>query len=118
MVSAKKYGIPIVNKRISISPIAVAAAPFGPEEMVSVARTLEKAARTVGVDFIGGYSALVEKGMAAGDRALIASLPQALAETERICASINVASTRAGIKHGCCCPNGRTDQGGGRSHSR
>ena len=93
----EKYGIPIVNKRISISPIAVAAAPFGPEEMVSVARTLEKAARTVGVDFIGGYSALVEKGMAAGDRALIASLPQALAETERICASINVASTRAGI---------------------
>ena len=94
---AEKYGIPIVNKRISISPIAVAAAPFGSEEMVSVARTLEKAARTVGVDFIGGYSALVEKGMASGDRALIESLPQALSETQRICASINVASTRAGI---------------------
>ena len=93
----EKYGIPIVNKRISISPIAVAAAPFGPQGMVAIAHTLEKAARTVNVDFIGGFSALVEKGMATGDRALIEALPQALSETERICASINVASTRAGI---------------------
>lgn len=93
----ERYGIPIVNKRISVSPIAVAAAPFGPQEMVSVAHTLEKAARAVNVDFIGGFSALVEKGMAVGDRALIEALPQALTETERICASINVASTRAGI---------------------
>ena len=93
----EKYGIPIVNKRISITPVAVAAAPFGPGAMVSIARTLERAADTVNVDFIGGFSALVEKGMAAGDRALIEALPQALAETDRICASINVASTRAGI---------------------
>ena len=77
--------------------MAVAAAPFGPEEMVAVARTLDKAVQAVDVDFLGGFSALVEKGMATGDRALISALPQALAETERICASINVASTRAGI---------------------
>jgi len=94
---SEKYGIPIVNKRISISPIAVVGAPFGPQEMVSIAHTLEKAARAVDVDFIGGFSALVEKGMAAGDRSLIEALPQALTDTQRICSSINVASTRAGI---------------------
>ncbi len=93
----EKYGIPVVNKRISVSPMAVAAAPFGPEEMVTVARTLDRAARQVNVDFLGGFSALVEKGMANGDRALIAALPEALAQTERVCASVNVASTRAGI---------------------
>lgn len=93
----EKYGIPVVNKRISISPIAVAAAPFGPEEMVTVAHTLDKAVHAVNVDFLGGFSALVEKGMAPGDRALISALPEALAQTERICASINLASTRAGI---------------------
>ncbi|RJQ57784.1 MAG: PFL family protein [Desulfobacteraceae bacterium] len=93
----EKYGIPVVNKRISVSPMAVAAAPFGAEEMAAVARTLDEAAREVNVDFIGGFSALVEKGMAAGDRALIEALPQALATTGRVCASINVASTRAGI---------------------
>jgi uncharacterized protein len=92
-----KYGIPVVNKRVSVSPIAVAAAPFSSEEMIAVAQTLDKAARAVDVDFIGGFSALVEKGMAAGDRALIEALPRALASTERVCASINVASTRAGI---------------------
>ncbi len=93
----EKYGIPVVNKRISISPIAVAAAPFGPDEMVTVSHTLDKAVHAVNVDFLGGFSALVEKGMAPGDRALISALPQALAQTERICASINLASTRAGI---------------------
>jgi uncharacterized protein (UPF0210 family) len=93
----EKYGIPVVNKRISVSPMAVAAAPFGPDEMVSVARSLDRAVKAVGVDFLGGFSALVEKGMARGDRALIDALPQALAHTERVCASINVASTRAGI---------------------
>jgi uncharacterized protein (UPF0210 family) len=93
----EKYGIPVVNKRISISPVAVAAAPFGPEEMVTVARTLDKAVNAVNVDFLGGFSALVEKGMAPGDKALISALPEALASTERICASINLASTRAGI---------------------
>lgn len=93
----EKYGIPVVNKRISVSPMAVAAAPFGPEEMVTVARTLDKAVHAVNVDFLGGFSALVEKGMAHGDRSLIAALPEALAQTQRICASINLASTRAGI---------------------
>jgi uncharacterized protein (UPF0210 family) len=93
----EKYGIPVVNKRVSVSPIAVLAAAFGPDEMVAVAQTLDKAAAAVNVDFIGGFSALVEKGMARGDRALINAIPQALASTERVCASINVASTRAGI---------------------
>jgi uncharacterized protein (UPF0210 family) len=93
----EKYGIPVVNKRISVSPIAVAAAPFGSDDMVAVAQTLDAAAKAVNVDFIGGFSALVEKGMAAGDRSLITALPLALSTTERLCASINVASTRAGI---------------------
>jgi len=93
----EKYGIPVVNKRISVSPVAVAAAPFGPDEMVTIAQTLDRAARAINVDFLGGFSALVEKGMARGDRALIDALPQALSTTERVCASINVATTRAGI---------------------
>ncbi len=93
----EKYGIPVVNKRVSVSPIAVAAAPFNSDEMTTIAQTLDRAAQTVQVDFIGGFSALVEKGMAVGDRALIEALPQALASTQRVCASINVASTRAGI---------------------
>ena len=92
-----KYGIPVVNKRISVSPIAVVAAPFGPSGMVRVCRALDEAAREAGVDFLGGFSALVEKGFAKGDRALIEALPEALAATERICASINVASSRSGI---------------------
>ncbi len=93
----EKFGIPIVNKRISVSPMAVAAASFGPEEMVRIAQMLDKAVQAVNVDFLGGFSALVEKGMAAGDRSLIQALPHALAETERLCASVNLASSRAGI---------------------
>ncbi|MCE5273542.1 MAG: PFL family protein [Syntrophaceae bacterium] len=93
----EKYGIPVVNKRISVSPIAVVAAPFGAEEMVAIAHTLDEAAKAIGVDFLGGFSALVEKGTARGDRALIEALPEALASTSRVCASINVATTRAGI---------------------
>jgi len=93
----EKYGIPVVNKRISVSPIAVAAAPFHPDDMVAIAVTLNDAAAAVGVDFIGGFSALVQKGIAPGDGALIEAIPRALTETERVCASINVASTRAGI---------------------
>ena len=92
-----KYGIPVVNKRISVSPIAVAAAPFSSSQMIDIARTLNRAAEDVNVDFIGGFTALVEKGIAKGDRALIDAIPEALAETDRVCASINVASTRAGI---------------------
>ena len=86
-----KYGIPVVNKRISVSPIAVVGAPFGPDGMVRVCKALDEAAKEAGVDFLGGFSALVEKGFAKGDRALIEALPQALAETDRICSSINVA---------------------------
>jgi uncharacterized protein (UPF0210 family) len=93
----QKYGIPVVNKRIAVSPIAAVGAALSPAELVELARTLDAAAREVQVDFIGGFSALVEKGMARGDRALIAAIPEALATTERVCASVNVASTRAGI---------------------
>ncbi|MGD9369363.1 MAG: PFL family protein [Desulfobacteraceae bacterium] len=93
----EKYGIPVVNKRISVSPMAVAAAPFDQNGMVAVAKALDRSVHAVDVDFIGGFSALVEKGMAKGDRALIDALPEALTQTDRVCASINVASTRAGI---------------------
>jgi len=94
---AAKYGIEVVNKRISISPIAVAAAPFSPEALVKVAQAVDQVAVEVGVDFIGGFSALVEKGAARGDLALMEAIPEALGSTERVCASVNVASTRAGI---------------------
>lgn len=92
-----RYGIPIVNKRIAVSPIAVAACPFGPGKMVEIARALDDAAGEVGVDFIGGFTALVEKGFTRGDHSLIEAIPEALATTGRVCSSINVASTRAGI---------------------
>lgn len=94
-----KYGIPIVNKRISITPIALVggAACKTPEDYVTLAKTLDDAAKTVGVNFIGGYSALVSKGMTASDELLIRSIPQALACTDRVCSSINVGSTKCGI---------------------
>jgi hypothetical protein len=92
-----KYGIPVVNKRISVSPASVFAGNRTPDEMVSVAHSLDEAAKAAKVDFIGGFSALVENGFTRGDRALIEAIPKALAETARVCASINVASTRAGI---------------------
>ena len=93
----EKYGIDVVNKRISISPIALVGAPFSAPQMVEIAHTLNDIAREVNIDFMGGFSALVEKGIAPGDRALIDALPQALAETQRLCASVNVATTRSGI---------------------
>lgn len=93
----KKYGIPIVNKRISITPIAIAASSTKTDSYVSIAKTLDKAAEKVGVNFIGGFSAIVSKGMTDSDRKLIASIPEALATTERVCSSINVGSTKAGI---------------------
>lgn len=92
----KKYGIPIVNKRISVTPIAMLAAASGGDP-VKYAKTLDRAAKAVGVNFIGGYSALVQKGFSAGDRELIESIPRALAETEFVCSSVNVGSTKAGI---------------------
>ena len=93
----RRYGIEVANKRISISPIGVVGAPFSSKQLVEVAVTLDKAAHELGVDFIGGFTALVEKGMSKGDQALIEAIPQALTETQRICSSVNVASTRAGI---------------------
>jgi len=93
----REYGIPIINKRISVTPIAIVAAPCESKETYKFAYALERAARTTGVNFIGGYSALVQKGFSAGDRELIESIPKALAETEHICASVNVGSTKAGI---------------------
>lgn len=94
----KTYGIPIINKRVSITPIAIAGASLGKsEDFVLAAKALDKAAHAVGINFIGGYSALVQKGMTEGDRRFLLSIPQALAETEIVCSSVNVGSTKAGI---------------------
>ncbi|WP_214035108.1 PFL family protein [Methanospirillum sp.] len=94
-----EYGIPIVNKRISVTPVALIAgsACFSIEDCVSVARTLDKAAADTGVNFIGGYSAIVSKGMTKTDELLIRSIPLALSLTERVCSSVNIGSTRTGI---------------------
>jgi hypothetical protein len=92
-----KYGIPVVNKRIAVSPIAVLGAPFEADDLVRLAQTLDQSAAEVGVDFIGGFSALVEKGAARGDTALMQAIPEALQTTHRVCASVNVASSRSGI---------------------
>ena len=96
---SREYGIPIVNKRISVTPIAMigSAACRKPEDFVTLAHTMDRAAKDVGVNLIGGYSALVSKGMTAADELLIRSIPQALAETERVCSSVNVGSTKTGI---------------------
>lgn len=92
----KEYGIPIINKRISVTPISMLVGVSGGDP-VKYAHTLERCAQEVGVNFIGGYSALVHKGFSAGDRELIESIPRALAETEHLCSSVNVGSTKAGI---------------------
>ncbi len=91
------FGVPIVNKRIAVTPIAWIGAASGAEDLTPLARALEAAAREVGVDFIGGFSAYVEKGFTRADRALFDSIPRALSETERVCASVALASSRAGI---------------------
>ena len=93
----RTYGIPIVNKRISVTPISYIGAGLSPDGFVRLAKVLERAARELGVNFIGGYSAHVQKGEIKGARSLIESIPQALAETSLVCSSINVASTKAGI---------------------
>ena len=92
-----EYGIPIINKRISVTPIAIAAEACQTDSFVPVAEAMDKAAKEVGVNFIGGFSALVEKGYTKGDRILIQSIPQALAATDIVCSSVNIASTKAGI---------------------
>ncbi|HJA28322.1 MAG TPA: DUF711 family protein, partial [Candidatus Olsenella pullicola] len=92
-----EYGIPIANKRVSVTPIAQIAAGCPDEDLSPLAHAMDRAAETLGIDFMGGFSALVQKGMGATDRRLIASVPEALATTERVCSSLNIASTRAGI---------------------
>ncbi|GGF88775.1 UPF0210 protein [Paenibacillus albidus] len=93
----RQFGVPIVNKRISVTPIAIAAGSVHTDTYVPVAEALDRAAKEVGVNFIGGFSALVQKGCTKGDRILIESIPEALAVTERVCSSVNVGSSRSGI---------------------
>lgn len=93
----KEFGIPIINKRISVTPIAIAAESCETDDYVPFAKALDAAASEVGVNFIGGFSALVHKGFTMGDKRLIAAIPQALAETGCVCSSVNVATTKAGI---------------------
>ena len=94
---ADEYSIPIINKRISVTPISIIGESCKNPNYVKIANVLDKAAKEVGVNFVGGFSALVEKGMTKGDELLIESIPQALAQTQRVCASVNVASSKAGI---------------------
>jgi len=103
----REFGIPIVNKRISITPMAMVAESCDTEDYVPFAQVMDKAAKACGVNFIGGYSALVQKGFTSGDRKLIASIPEALATTDFVCSSINVGSTRAGINMDAVAQMGR-----------
>ena len=116
-----EFGIPIVNKRISVTPIALVAAAAETDNYAPFAAALDRAAKTTGVNFIGGFSALVQKGMTEADRKLIASIPEALSTTDLVCASVNVGSTKAGIDMDAVALMGRTikdlaqrtaDQGG------
>ena len=103
----KEYGIPIVNKRISVTPIALVAAACEAESYVLIAKTLDAAAKQCGVNFIGGFSALVQKGCTESDWKLMRSIPEAMAATERVCASVNVGSTKAGINMDAVAEMGR-----------
>ena len=93
----QKYGVPIVNKRIAITPVALIAADKSPDQMLELAKILDESCKEIGIDLIGGYSALVHKGIKPGDQRLLDSIPEVLSQTERVCSSINVASTKAGI---------------------
>lgn len=93
----KEYGIPIVNKRVSVTPISLVGGNISPEGYVKVAKTLDRAAKTLGINFIGGFSALVQKGMTQGAKNMISVIPEALAQTDYVCSSVNVASTKAGV---------------------
>ncbi len=103
-----EYGIPIVNKRISVTPMSLVADASETEDYVPFARAMDEAAKTCGVDFIGGYSALIQKGYTTGATKLINSLPEALAQTDLVCASVNIASTRAGINMNAVAQMGHT----------
>jgi uncharacterized protein (UPF0210 family) len=94
---SREYGVPVINKRVSVTPIAIAASGCRSCDYVEIARALDRAAETVGVNFIGGFSALLQKGMTPDDSALLASIPSALEATERVCSSLNLGSTRSGI---------------------
>lgn len=96
-----EYGIPIINKRVSVTTIAIAADACRTDSYVPVAEAMDRAAKAIGIDFIGGFSALVEKGFTHGDRVLINSIPQALAATDLVCSSVNLGSTKAGINMDC-----------------
>lgn len=104
---AREFGIPIINKRISVTPIALVAESSDEINYANFARTLDEAAKAVGVNFIGGFSALVHKGYTTGDRRLVQSIPEALAMTERVCSSVNVATTKAGINMDAVAEMGR-----------
>ena len=93
----KELGIPIINKRVSVTPISMVGGRYSPEDYVKIAHTLDRAAQTLGINFIGGYGALVQKGFTVNAANLIESIPQALSETNLVCSSVNVASTKAGI---------------------
>ena len=93
----RELGIPIINKRISVTPIAMVGATSSANSYVPLAKALDRAAETTGVNFVGGFSALVQKGFAKGDEILINSIPEAMAETNLVCSSVNVASTKAGV---------------------
>ena len=93
----KMYGIPIVNKRVSVTPVSLIGGNTSPEGYIKIAKTLQRAADTLGINFIGGFSALVQKGMTTGAENMISVIPEALAETQNVCSSVNVASTKAGI---------------------
>ena len=103
-----EFGVPIVNKRISVTPMALVAGASDTEDYVPFARAMDAAARAVGVNFIGGFSALVHKGMTEADRRLIAAIPEALAVTDVVCSSVNVGSTKAGINMDAVALMGRT----------
>lgn len=92
-----EYGIPVIHKRISVTPVSLLGGSFDAAGFVKIAKTLDAAAKAVGVNFLGGYTALVQKGMTRGDRAFLQSIPDALSQTERVCGSVNVASTKTGI---------------------
>ena len=113
-----EFGIPIVNKRVSVTPISLVAAGTGAQSYVPYARALDRAAHEIGVNFLGGFSALVHKGMTEADRVLIASIPEALAETELVCSSVNVGSTRAGINMDAVAEMGRTVKRAAAAYSR
>ena len=115
---SEEFGLPIINNRIAVTPVSLIAGRSRPEHLLRLAETLDRAAHDVDVDFIGGFSAHVEKGMTAIDANLFAAIPQALATTKRVCASVNVGSTRAGLNMDAIAAMGEHHQARGRAHRR